>query len=110
MEQPVVVSFPDSSAAEASKYASSLQDALRLADPTILTERVREVEDSQSFGPSLEIILGTASVTALAKGIGFFISRYGTAKIEIKRGNVVVSGLQSKDVAHSLKEIFGQEK
>lgn len=109
MESPIVVSFSNSSSADASRYAASLQDAIRDAAPEVRTERVRDSDDSQDFGASLAIILGTASVTALAKGLANFLGSNGTAEIEIRRnGTVLVRKLQSRDVPQSLKEIFGK--
>jgi outer membrane lipoprotein SlyB len=64
-------------------------------------ERLRERADTQDFGASLAVILGTTAVTALAKGIAAWLARNSGAKIEIRReGEVVMtaSHLDSADV------------
>ena len=98
---PVVFSFVNSTTAEGNRFAGSLAETLRGLNPTIQVERVRERPDTQDFGASLAVILGTAAVTELAKGIASWLARNSGAKIEISReGQVVMtaSHLDSADV------------
>ena len=94
-------SFGDSATADGNRFAGSLSDTLRGLDPSIEVERVRERAETQDFGATLVVILGTTAVTALAKGIAAWLARNSGAKIEIKReGQVVMtaSHLDSADV------------
>lgn len=100
-DTPIVFSFGDSTTAEGNRFAGSLAETLRGLDPTITVERVRERADTQDFGASLAVILGTTAVTALARGIASWLARNSGAKIEIRReGQVVMtaSHLDSADV------------
>jgi hypothetical protein len=98
---PVVFSFHDSTTADGNRYAGSLAEVLRGVEPAIQVERVRENPDRQDFGVSLAVVLGTAAVTALAKGIASWLARNSGAKMEIRRNGQVlltVSHLDSTDV------------
>jgi hypothetical protein len=98
---PVEISFGDATLAEGNRFAGSFAETLRELDPTIQVERVRERADTQDFGASLAVILGTTAVTALAKGIASWLARNSGAKIEIRReGQLVMtaSHLDSADV------------
>jgi len=97
----LVLRFADTSVAEGNRLAASLADALRDCDPAVRVDRERERADTQDFGASLSIILGTAAVNALAKGIASWLQRNSGARIEIRRDNNVVltaTRLDSGDV------------
>ena len=99
-QQPFLITFPDASLAEANKYASDLAAALRELDPSLSVEQQRERSDTQDFGATLAIILGTASVTALAKGVAAWLARHSGAKIQINAdGSVIATNLDSRDAA-----------
>ena len=98
---PITFSFGDSTTADGNRFAGSLAETLRDLDPTIQIERVRERAETQDFGASLAVILGTAAATALAKGIASWLARNSGAKLEIRRGGEVVmtaTHLDSTDV------------
>jgi hypothetical protein len=95
-----IIRFTDVSLAEANQYAGSLAESLRDVDPGIEVAQRRDKVDTQDFGATLALVLGTASVTALAQGIASWISRNSGAHIEIStKGRVVASNLNSKDAA-----------
>jgi hypothetical protein len=99
---PLIVAFLHASAAEGNRLASSLQDCLRDTDPDITVTREREQPDTQDFGASLALILGSASVTAIAKGIATWLARNSGAQIEIRRNGELVlraTHLESPDIA-----------
>jgi Effector Associated Constant Component 1 len=99
--EALVVSFANASLAEGNRLAGSLAEALRDVDPSIVVDRQRERSDTQDFGASLAVMLGTAAVTALAKGIAAWLARNSGARIEIRRkGKVVLMAthLDSKDI------------
>jgi hypothetical protein len=76
--ESVTISFPKASAAEANQFASELADFLKDREPGLNVEQVRERADTQDFGATLVLVLGTASVTALAQGIAAWLKRSGT--------------------------------
>jgi hypothetical protein len=101
MSAALVIGFPDSSTAEGNRLASTLADALRDVDPSIVVDRLRERSDTQDFGASLALIMGTAAATAVAKGIAAWIARNSGTKLEIRRNGKVVllaTHLDSRDV------------
>lgn len=60
--EALIVSFPDASTAEGNRLASTLADALRDVDSSIVVDRQRERSDTQDFGASLAVMLGTAAL------------------------------------------------
>ncbi|HEY1984793.1 MAG TPA: hypothetical protein VGG85_05260 [Terracidiphilus sp.] len=96
---PFVISFPGSSAAEANRLADDLVRAIRKTDRHVTAERRRDRSDTLDGGTTLAIILGTASVTAIARGIEAWLARQGT-RIQInKDGTVIATNLDSRDAA-----------
>jgi hypothetical protein len=103
-----VIAFPSLSTDEANKCAAELADELtrdivgiEKADPT------RNREDTQDFGPTLVLVLGTAAATAVARGIQSYLARKGVSAELRKDGTVKLSNLRSEDVA-TIAKTFGQ--
>jgi hypothetical protein len=99
-----VISFPGASKDTANKYAQSLAD--ELSCNVIGLERVeptRENDETQDFGATLVLVLGTAAATAVAKGVQKWLARTGTTAELLKDGSVRLSNLESKDVAEIAK-------
>jgi len=108
--QTLVVTFPDSTLNQANKYAQALQDDLKQLSG-ISVERRRERDDTQDFGATLVLVLGTASITALAKGLATWLRRSSGAKIEITMPDgrkVKASNLESPDAAVIAKAMSAQ--
>jgi hypothetical protein len=59
------------------------------------------------FGATLAIILGSAAVTALAKGIAVFTAKHGDAIIDVKtkNGDFRVERIQSRDASEVAKAL-----
>lgn len=109
-ESPFIISFPGASAAEANRYAAELRTALRDIDPDVKAEQQRDRPDTQDFGATLVILLGTASVTAVAKGVSAWLARHSGAKIQINAdGSVIASNLDSRDAAR-IAVAFGHKE
>ena len=110
MEDNYTISFVGTSTAQGNQYAESLMRALRDTDPNLALERQRTRDDSQDFGASLALVLGTASVSAIAKGVARWIAKNGGAHIEIAaNGTVIATNLQSGDAA-KIAEAFSRHK
>lgn len=110
--QTILIGFPGISVAESNQHANSLADFLSDTTRGITITRTKERPDAQDFGGTLAIILGTASVTALAKGISAWLARNSGARVEIrKEGKVVLaaSNLDSKDVTR-IAEALSEQK
>lgn len=109
MSEPFVVSFPDVSRAEANQYASDLATWLRDVKG-VDVQQARDRNDTQDFGATLAIILGTASVTAIANGIAIWLKRNAGASIQISKGGAVVAkNLNSRDAA-KIAEAFSRRE
>ena len=108
---PFVITFPGASAAEANKYASELAATLRDIDLSVRAEQRRDREAAQDLGATLVLILGTASVTAIANGIAAWLRRHGgRARIEItKAGNLIATNLDSSDAATIVRALSRPE-
>ncbi len=106
--EPFIITFPGASVAEANRYAADLGAALREIDREIAVEQRRDREDTQDFGATLAIILGTAAATAIAKGVAAWLARHSGAKIQISAdGTVLASNLDSGDAAR-IAEAFSR--
>jgi hypothetical protein len=98
---PLVITFPERSAAEGGRLAESLADALRDLDPSIEAERRSDRPDTQDLGATLAVILAAPAVAELAKGLASWLARNSGVRIEVSRnGKIILSGthLDSKDV------------
>jgi hypothetical protein len=84
---PVTLTFPDVTPDVANVYAEDLQRALEDALATgDRVERRRTRADSQDFGATLVLILGTTAVTAIAEGVKAWLARNSGAAIDVSVG------------------------
>jgi hypothetical protein len=101
------VSFGGSDLAEATRLANELEQDLRANGAQI--SRKKKEANSQDFGATLVIVLGTPVAIALAKSIGIFLQRHSGASITIsKDGEVVATNLNSGDAAR-IVEAFSRK-
>jgi hypothetical protein len=106
--EPFIITFPDTSRAEANQYASDLAATLRDLPGGIVVEQRRDREDTQDFGATLAVVLGTASATAIAQGVAAWLKRHSGASITINRdGEVTGNNLNSQDAAR-IAEAFSR--
>ncbi len=77
------ITFPGSTDGEANQLAGALQRRLVEADREISVRRERQNPHSQDGGATLAIILGSAAVTSVAKGIASWIARNAGTTIRI---------------------------
>ena len=75
MADKFIITFPEITDAEANRYASDLAHVLTEADKGLHVEQSRNRIGTQDFGTTLVLVLGTASVTAIARGIQAFLKR-----------------------------------
>lgn len=94
----ILLNFPGLSADRANRCAQSLQQELRAVD--VNAEQSRTSSESQDFGATLAVILGTASVTALARGIQTWLAR-NNVQLEISTGagKIIARNIDSHDAA-----------
>jgi hypothetical protein len=111
MKKTLTATFPDATAAEANRFAGTLSESLQEVDPTVVVQRRRERSDTQDLGASLVVVLGTATATAFAKGIGAWLARNSGARVEFRRDGEVIfvgSHLDSKDIPRIAEALVGK--
>lgn len=85
----VELSFVGATSMEAGILAGDLDGFIR--ERTEADSEVRRADPTaQDFGATLAIILGTASVRALAQAIGVWVQRHREAQARLKIGDVEV--------------------
>jgi hypothetical protein len=95
-----LLEFENVSPRQAGKWATELEDALKVTVPTTTVERSRDDQEAQDFGATLVLVFGTPVAVALAKGIAQWMNRHDQASITVKtpEGEIVARGLNSRDV------------
>ncbi|HET9832497.1 MAG TPA: hypothetical protein VFP91_12330 [Vicinamibacterales bacterium] len=84
---PITLTFPDVTDDVANVYAEDLKEALEdTLTGSDRVERQRNRSDSQDFGATLVLVLGTTAVTAIAEGIRTWLARNSGAAIDVTVG------------------------
>jgi hypothetical protein len=105
-----ILSFPGTSRAEGNKLAADLAAEMRGIDRNLRVEQRRDRDDTQDFGVTLAVVLGTASVTAVAKGAASWLARHSGTILQIEKdGTVLAKNLDSRDAAR-IAEAFAPRK
>jgi hypothetical protein len=111
MDETLILSFPNAKTDRANILADDLRKELKRIAPGLPVEKQRESEESQDFGATLAIVVTSAAVTALAKGIANFIAKHGTTiKIKIGSDWVEAKGVESHDAAAIVAAMEKQRK
>lgn len=90
----LIIEFPDSSAADATRLAEDLARHISTAIDGFKAEVAPGDPDAMDFGAAVAIVLGAPSIAYLARGIADWIRRQGDPALVIKRGrdSIVVKG------------------
>jgi len=102
------INFPQSDDANANIFAHDLADFLNdkiHSSEGFFAAPERKSHQSQDFGGTLVLILGTAAATAVAKGIQSWLKGHTGASMEIMtdKGQVVLRNIESKSAAEIAK-------
>lgn len=99
-DEQFVLTFENSSTADANRYAEELRRVLLDAAPEIAVEREREVPSSQDFGGALVMVLGAPAVVVAARALHDWLKRRNAVSITLKTrsGTMIAKNLESKDV------------
>jgi hypothetical protein len=102
----VIIKFPGESDEEANKHAGGLADELSEISG-VKAKPARERPETQDFGATLVLVLGTASVAAIANGIKSWLARTGTdAEIYGADGKkAILKNVASKDISQIAKAL-----
>lgn len=96
-----IITFNTPSLAEGNQHAEELRHILLDATPDLIVERKRDDPRTQDFGTTLVLILGTSSVTIVARAMGDWLSKGdGKKKLTVKtsKGEIIAENLSSKDL------------
>lgn len=97
---PLTIEFVDAPSARANVLAFDLKRVIEDAHPDARAEQVRKSTETMDLGATLAAVLGTAAVTAVARGIQRWLEKHRDAEIEIyKDGQLLTkaSGISGSD-------------
>lgn len=97
--ETVELIFPTAGPADAERLAEDLARAIRQEFPDVNVEQVRASPDHMAVGSIIAILVGSAAVRTLAKGIADWLRRQADPDLVVKRGSTqitVKSGLSSE--------------
>ena len=101
-----ILTFPGVPKDEANRNSQDLVDALSRVYGVARAETQRDNPNAQDFGATVILILGTASATAVAKGIQAWIARTGTqVTIQGPQGNVLLKNIDSSQLPAIVKAL-----
>jgi hypothetical protein len=104
IEKTIKISGPD--LADSQLLTADLMSSIKLMTPDISVERGKGGAETMDLGTILTVVLGSAAVTAVAKGIADWLRRQPKAKITIySNGKLEAENISSAD-AVKLTEIF----
>lgn len=102
----VTLTFPDVPLETGNIFADSLADDLKGIHRSVEVMRQKERPDTMDFGATLVLVLGTAAVTEIAKGIGQWIARHKTkVRLSIGKTELTVSDADPEAVAEIVKAL-----
>jgi hypothetical protein len=106
-DSALIIAFEGASTGEANVYASDLANAIRDIDRAVEVRQTRERPETQDFGATLAIVLGSASASAIATGISHWLARHSGVRLEIKTsvGTVIATNLDSKHAPEIAKAL-----
>ncbi len=93
-ERVLLIRFDNMSTADANRAADELRRQLRGAmGSEVSIDRIKENQETQDFGGTLAIVLGTPFALALAKGVRDYIAKRGCRVVlETPEGRVIATG------------------
>jgi hypothetical protein len=93
-ERVLLIRFDDMTTADANRAAAELRKQLRSTLGTrVSIDQIKENPQTQDFGGTLAVVLGTPFALALAKGISDYISKRGCRVVlETPGGRIIATG------------------
>jgi hypothetical protein len=93
-ERVLLIRFGDMSTADANRAADELRKQLRSKmGSNVSIDRIKEDQETQDFGGTLAVVLGTPFAVALAKGVADYIAKRGCRIVlETPQGKIIATG------------------
>jgi hypothetical protein len=102
-DDEIWVSFPDASSADANVFAQTLSDDLRDSARELTVNVRKDRSDTQDFGATLVLVLGTAAATKVATGISRWIARHSGTRVLLKKKDGTELLIEDADSASAAK-------
>ena len=93
-ERVLLIRFDGMSTADANRAAAELRKQLRSKlGAQVAINQIKENQETQDFGGTLAVVLGTPFALALAKGISDYIAKRGCRLVlETPQGKIIATG------------------
>jgi hypothetical protein len=102
-DDEIWISFPSASAADANVFAQTLLSDLKDSAKELTVNVRRERCDTQDFGTTLILVLGTAAATKVATGISRWIARHSGTRVLLKKKDGTELLIENADSASAAK-------
>lgn len=102
-DDEIWISFPNTSSSDANIFAQTLADDLRDSAEELTVDVQKDRKDTQDFGATLVLILGTAAATKVAAGISKWIARHSGARVLLKKKDGTELLIENADSASAAK-------
>jgi hypothetical protein len=70
----------------------------------------KENQDTQDFGTTLVLVLGTPAVIAVARGLATYLGRTGTKVLIRKNGDIVLENVSGADTARIVEALKAKKR
>ncbi len=109
METPIRISFQDVEESEAGAMAEELREYILEEAPEAEVSRERDDPESMDAGATLAVILSSAAVVAVAKGIQAWLERRTSSSIKlvVDSRQLEVSYLTCKQASELTRQLSG---
>jgi hypothetical protein len=96
----IEVQFEGLTVAQANRAASALRATIeRALGDDVRAEIAKEREETQDFGSTLVLVLGTPAILTLAKAIHSYVAKFGDrVVIKTQAGSVVATGSAAENI------------
>lgn len=103
-----IITFERMTPADANRYAEELRNALLDATTDITVQRKRENPQTQDFGSTLVLILGTPALSAVVTAVSQWLLRRRNASLTWKTadGEVIVQNINSQNACELARKLL----
>lgn len=109
--EEMTIRFKEMDERQANAHAEALLSRLKRKEPSLVAKQASENPKTMDFGSTLILILGTAPIIAIAKGIADYIRGLPTGVVEISaNGRTTTVRAASADMAEIVAAIEGHTK
>ena len=110
-KQTYIVTFEGVSPSDANRYAEELRNVLLDTTADIAVQRKRESPQTQDFGSTLILILGTPAVGAVVTAVSNWLQLRKNASLTWKTadGEMIVQNISSKNAVELAQQLLNKK-